>query len=119
MVSILLDAVYLLGALVGSPLWLYRMLRHGRYRSGWRQRLGGVPIRYGLQPVIWIHAVSLGEINAARTLVSELHSQLPDFRIVISSTTDTGFAAAERLFKGDHVVFRWPLDFSLCIRRAI
>jgi len=119
MISIFLDAIYFVGLVVGSPLWLYRMLRHGRYRSGWGQRLGSVPVRYGLQPVIWIHGVSLGEVNAARTLVAELHSQLPDFRIVSSSTTDTGFAAAQRLFQPDHVVFRWPLDFSLCVRRAL
>ena len=90
MAGILLDAVYLLGLLATSPVWLYRMIRHGRYRSGLAQRFGAAPRRHGLQPTIWIHGVSLGEINAARTLVAELHSQLPDYRVVISSTTDTG-----------------------------
>lgn len=119
MTGILLDAIYLLGLLVTSPAWLYRMIRHGRYRSGWKERFGGVPIRYGLQPIIWIHGVSLGEVNAARTLLAELHSQLPDYRVVVSSTTDTGFAAAQRLFAPDHLIFRWPLDFTLAVRRAL
>jgi 3-deoxy-D-manno-octulosonic-acid transferase len=119
MMGLLLDAIYLLSLVASAPLWVYRMIRHGRYRSGWSERLGGVPIRYGLQPIIWIHGVSLGEINAARTLVEEIHAQLPDFRVVISSTTDTGIAAARRLFAPDHKVFHWPMDFTLAVRRAL
>lgn len=119
MTGFLLDAIYLLGLLGSSPIWIYRMIRHGRYRSGWSQRFGAGPVRYGLQPIIWIHGVSLGEINAARTLVQEIHSQLPDFRIVISSTTDTGFGAAKKLFAQGHLVFHWPLDLTFSVRRAL
>ena len=119
MSGILLDIVYFVALVATSPIWLYRMIRHGRYRSDLGQRLGAAPRRYGLQPIIWVHGVSLGEINAARTLVAELHSQLPDYRVVVSSTTDTGMAAAGRLFAEDHLVFRWPLDFSLAVRRAV
>ena len=119
MIEILLDAVYLLGLVVISPKWLYRMIRHGRYRRDIRQRLGGGSARYGLQPTIWLHAVSLGEINAARALVAQLHSQLPDYRVVISSTTDTGTDAAYRHFAPDHMIIRWPLDFSFAVRRAL
>ncbi len=117
--GLLLDIGYALALALGSPLWVYRMIRHGRYRADLGQRFGAVPIRYGLQPVIWVHGVSLGEVNAARTLVAQLHEQLPDFRVVISSTTDTGIAAARRLFAPDHLVFRWPMDFSLAVARAL
>ncbi len=114
-----MDAIYFLGLLLTSPVWLYRMIRHKRYRTGWAQRFGAVPSRYGLQPILWIHGVSLGEINAARGLIRQLHSQLPDYRIVVSSTTDTGLAAARRLFAADHMVFHWPLDFTFTVRRAL
>lgn len=117
--SVLLDIIYCAGLLVASPVILAKMIRHGRYRANWSQRLGKVPQHYGLQPVIWIHGVSLGEINSARTLVDELHSQMPDFKIVISSTTDTGLAAANRLFAPGHEVFQWPMDFSWAVRRAL
>lgn len=115
----LLNVVYALVCLFGSPVWVARMIRHGKYRRDWRQRLGRAPARYGLQPLIWIHGVSVGEINAARQLVAELHSQLPDFRVAVSSTTDTGMAAAERLFAPDHVVFRFPLDFTFAVAAAL
>ena len=117
--GVLLDAVYAAALAATSPAWLYKMIRHGRYREDIAQRLGAAPIRYSLQPIIWIHGVSLGEINAARTLVDELHGQLPDFQVVISTTTDTGMSAARRLFAPDHVVFRWPLDFTWAVRRAL
>jgi len=119
MLGMLLDFLYAGGLVATSPVWLHRMIRHGRYRSDIGQRLGAAPVRYGLQPAIWVHGVSLGEINAARTLVAELHGQLPDYRVVISTTTDTGMAAARRHFGDDHVVFRWPMDFTLAVRRAL
>jgi 3-deoxy-D-manno-octulosonic-acid transferase len=119
MVGWLLNLAYAAAMLAGSPVWLTRMLRHGKYRRDWRQRLGWVPRRYGLQPVIWIHGVSVGEVSAARPLVAGLHEQLPDFQVVVSSTTDTGLAAARRLFAPDHVVFRWPMDFTFAVRAAL
>ncbi len=117
--GIFLDIAYTCGLVAASPLWIYRMIRHGRYRTGWRQRLGAVPVSYGLQPLIWIHGVSVGEINAAKTLVQEIHRQLPDFRVVISSTTDTGMVAAKKNFEPDHLVFHWPMDFTLAVKRAL
>ena len=117
--GIILDAVYVSGLVVTSPIWLYKMIRHGRYVRDIGQRFGAVPIRYLLQPSIWVHGVSLGEINAARTLVAQLHSQLPDYRIIVSSTTETGIEAAKRLCSPDHQVFRWPLDFSSSGARAL
>jgi len=114
-----LDIVYAAGLAATSPVWLYKMIRHGRYREDIGQRFGAVPRRYGLQPTIWIHGVSLGEVNAARTLVDELHGQLPDYRVVISTSTETGMARARKLYAPDHIVFRWPLDFSVAVARAL
>ena len=115
----MLNLVYLLAVLASSPLWVLRMIRHGRYLRGWGQRMGAAPRLYGLQPTIWIHGVSVGEVLAARSLVDELHRQLPDFRVVISTTTDTGMAAARKTFEPDHRVFRWPMDFTFAVSRAI
>jgi len=115
----LLNVAYAVALVATAPVWALRMLRHGKYRRDWPQRLGRSPRRYGLQPVIWIHGVSVGEVAAARALVGEVHAQLPDYRVVVSATTDTGLAAAERLFAPDHTVFRWPWDFTFSVRAAL
>lgn len=119
MAAVIFDLIYLAGLAISSPLWLYRMIRHGRYRSDLGQRLGKSPAHHGLQPVIWVHGVSLGEINGIRTLVDELADQLADYQIVISTTTDTGMARARALFSPKRRVFRFPLDFSWAVRRAM
>ncbi|MFP4104936.1 MAG: 3-deoxy-D-manno-octulosonic acid transferase [Phycisphaerae bacterium] len=117
--GILLDVAYGAGMIALSPMIAWRMIRHGRYREDVGQRFGSAPLRHGLQPTIWVHGVSLGEINAARTLVDELHSQLPDYRVVVSTTTETGMEAARKHFAEDHLVFRWPLDFTVSVGRAL
>ena len=117
--SLLIDLLLVLGLVLTSPVWIYRMIRHGRYRTNIGQRFGESPVRYGLGPVIWVHGVSAGEINAARALVAQLHEQLPDFQVVVSSTTDTGLAAAKGLFGKDHVVFSWPMDFWASVSRSL
>ena len=67
---------------------------------------------------IWLHAVSVGEVNATKTIVRELQNRLPDFTIVISTTTDTGFARASALYGADLSVFYFPLDFSWIVSHA-
>jgi len=115
---LLLDVVYLLAGIAVSPIVLYRMLRHGRYRTGWDQRFGRVARRDPQKKCIWLHAVSMGEVNAAQTLLAQIEKQLPDFEIVISTTTDTGFARADKLFGQKWSVFYFPFDLSWVTRRA-
>ncbi len=115
----LIDFVYLLAALTISPVVIYRVIRYKRYRTGWSNRFGKI-IRKdpALKKCIWLHAVSVGEVNATRTIVKELRNRFGDFEIVISTTTDTGFARATNLFGRSLKVFYFPLDFSLIMRRA-
>ena len=114
----LLDVVYLLAAVAISPVFLYRVIRYGRYRRGWGQRFGHVNRHDPHRRCIWLHAVSVGEVNAAQTLVAEIERQFSDFEVVISTTTDTGFTRAEKLFGQTRAVFYFPFDFSWITRRA-
>ena len=103
---------------LSAPWWLWQMSRHGKYRAGWGERLGAVPSRLlhhdGVN-TIWIHAVSVGEVLAISPLVTELKSQLPEWRILVSTTTDTGRALAGQKF-GDDNVFYAPLDLSWAVQ---
>jgi 3-deoxy-D-manno-octulosonic-acid transferase len=113
-----LDLLYFFAGLAYSPLIIYRAINHGRYRTGWAQRFGGISRKSPEKKCIWLHAVSVGEVNAAKTIIKELKARFSDFEIVISTTTDTGFARAASLFSKDHQVFYFPFDFSWSIHRA-
>jgi len=115
---IILDLLYLSAAIVYSPVIIYRAIRHKRYRTGWDQRFGKITRRSPDKKCIWVHAVSVGEVNAAKTIIKELENKFGDFEIVISTTTDTGFARATNLFSKNHQVFYFPFDFSWMMRRA-
>jgi 3-deoxy-D-manno-octulosonic-acid transferase len=71
------------------------------------------------QPVIWIHAVSLGEVMAVTPLVIELHRRHPECRLVVSTVTETGREAVEQRLAGvaDHCYA--PLDFPCVVSRFI
>ncbi len=113
-----LDLLYLLAGVAYSPVLIYRAVKHDRYRAGWAQRFGKIIRRDPASKCIWIHAVSVGEVNAAKSIIEELRKRFADFEIVVSTTTDTGFARASTLFEENHQVFHFPFDFSWVMRRA-
>ena len=107
---------------VGAPYWLLRMATSGRYRAGLWGRLGRVPeglrVAVSGREVIWLHAVSVGEVLAATQLIRELKAALPGWVIAVSTTTETGQRlAAERL--AGSPVFYLPLDFAYAVRRYL
>ena len=108
--------------LIVSPLIVAVLLAKPRSRPGLLQRLGvfnqDKPNKPD-QPVIWIHAVSLGEVVAVTPLVNELHRRHPTYRLVVSTVTETGREAVEQRLAG--VAEHWyaPLDFSWAVSRFI
>jgi 3-deoxy-D-manno-octulosonic-acid transferase len=113
----LYSLLLMVGLALSSPWWLARMMR---YRDGMSQRLGRLPAALlaaiaGRQ-VVWVHAVSVGEVLAATRLVAELETALGDgWVVVVSTTTATGQALAKERF-GAARVFYYPLDFAWCVR---
>jgi 3-deoxy-D-manno-octulosonic-acid transferase len=115
---LLYSALLAAGLLATLPYWLWQMSRHGKYHAGLGQRLGRVPKCLASQPsrpVIWIHAVSVGEVMAVSGLVLELRQRYPQHRVVASTTTDTGQKLAIKHF-GEDNVFYFPMDFGFAIR---
>jgi 3-deoxy-D-manno-octulosonic-acid transferase len=121
---LLYSLVLALAMLVSLPYWLYQVLRHGKYRSGFAERMGKVPARLvsgetarssASRRVIWIHAVSLGEVLAVSGLVDKMRQAFPRHRVVVSTTTDTGQELARKRFGADNV-FYFPMDFAFAIR---
>jgi 3-deoxy-D-manno-octulosonic-acid transferase len=116
---ILMDVLYGLALLtMGWPYLIYRRLTRGRSDTLLREYFGQMLPRPVSAHCVWLHAVSLGEVNATRTIVAELHHRSPDTVVVVSSSTQTGRTQARKLYP--HLVtFRFPLDFSFAIRAAL
>jgi 3-deoxy-D-manno-octulosonic-acid transferase len=115
---LVLDLAYVPLAILYLPFLLYQMAALKKNRRGWGQRLGFVRRRVSNRPCIWIHAVSLGEVNATRRLVAEIERRLPHYDVAISTTTDTGHAAALKHYQ-PKPIFRYPLDFSGAVTRVL
>src|SRR6266481_902966 len=96
----LLDLVYLLALALLTPWLVWRAAATGRYRRDLTAKfLGQVSIpNPDRKPVAWFHAVSVGEVNLLGTLVPAFRKRHPDWLVVVSSTTDTGLAEAQRRF---------------------
>jgi 3-deoxy-D-manno-octulosonic-acid transferase len=119
---IVYSSLLLAALVVGAPYWLVRMATSGRYRAGLLGRLGLVPagLRAAVagREVVWVHAVSVGEVLAASQLIRELKAALPEVVVAVSTTTATGQRLArERM--GDSPVFYLPLDFRFTVRRYL
>src|SRR5689334_4612003 len=114
---LLYTALLALGLIFTLPYWLVRMWRTNKYREGLSERLGSVPARLENtgKPVIWIHAVSVGEVLAVSRLVAEIRKRFAGYQVMTSTTTSTGQALAREKF-GEANVFYFPLDFGFAIR---
>jgi 3-deoxy-D-manno-octulosonic-acid transferase len=111
------SALLATGLLLALPYWIWEMLRHRKYRTAFRERFGKVPAHLTevpTRPTLWVHAVSVGEVLAISGLVGELRRIFPQFRAVISTTTDAGQKLARTRF-GQENVFYFPLDFGFAV----
>lgn len=120
MFMVLYSLLLAIGLIVSAPWWLWRMATSGRYRQGLRERLGFVPnaVRAAVagKKVVWVHAVSVGEVLAAERLIAELGQALgQDWVVAVSTTTATGQKIARERLVGSPV-FYYPLDFAFAVR---
>lgn len=115
----LFNFAYLLLLAFVWPRLAWSAWRHGKYRAGWGAKLfGDVPARDSQRPCVWLHAVSVGEVNLLRPILSALEEALPDWEFVISTTTLSGYELARQKY-APRTVFYCPLDFSWAVRRAL
>lgn len=113
MILFFYNAALAAALVVGAPWWLWKMATTHKYREGMSERLGRVRIR-AERPVIWLHAVSVGEVMAVNRLVGELDAAFTEFQVVISTTTRTGQELARQRF-GTGRVFYCPLDLPWAV----
>lgn len=122
MFSIFYDFILFLLGLAALPKLLWQWVILGKYRESLSERFGfNLPYLAHQEdsPIIWIHAVSLGETRAVVSLYKLIRKALPHARIVISSTTETGHAEALRSMPEAAAHIFLPLDFYILSRRAV
>ncbi len=88
-----------------------RARRQPEYLGHWGERLGLAPITPDGQPLIWLHAVSVGETRAAAPLVKALRARHTHHRILLTHATPTGRATGRELFGDDVAQCYLPYDF--------
>jgi 3-deoxy-D-manno-octulosonic-acid transferase len=118
--------LYTLATLALLPwAWLHLLLRARRqpeYLQHWDERRGRYPLKSGQsagQPLLWIHAVSVGETRAAQSLVAALRLRYPHHRILFTHMTPTGRATSIALFGDDVTRVYLPYDTPWAMRRFL
>ena len=115
-------AAYSLLLRLGMPLYFARLWWRGRkepaYRAFWNERLGGFS---GATPAgrLWIHAVSLGETNAAAPLIHALRAQRPGLQLLLTHGTATGREAGRVLLREGDAQAWLPYDTPGAVRRFL
>jgi 3-deoxy-D-manno-octulosonic-acid transferase len=120
-VYLLYSFVTLLTLVALSPYFVYQALRHHKYVGSLGQRLGYLPVSLNLDgdDSIWVHGVSVGEVLAARSLISELRRRYPRLRLFLSTTTRAGQQLARRSVTDIDGVFYFPFDWTFTVRRTL
>ncbi|MCC6609246.1 MAG: lipid IV(A) 3-deoxy-D-manno-octulosonic acid transferase [Burkholderiales bacterium] len=98
-------------------LW-WRGRREPGYRAHVAERFGSYAAR-AERPVIWLHAVSVGETRAAQPLVKALAARYPDHQLLLTQMTATGRATAEELYGKDALIAFLPYDYAWAAHRFI
>jgi len=93
----------------------FRSFKNPEYLNRWQERFGFIPKLDSGKDVIWIHAVSVGEVQASRPLVDYLQQHYPACQILLTTTTPTGLIMVTRVFAGSvaHRYFPYDLPFSV------
>jgi 3-deoxy-D-manno-octulosonic-acid transferase len=117
----LYSALLAIGFVLALPWFLWKGRATGKYLRTFRERMGRLPVYLNVDGdrSIWIHAVSVGEVLAARTLVDPLKKRFPTHRVFVSTTTLTGNAVARKSVRGADGLFYAPFDWPGPVRKAL
>lgn len=109
--------------LLGAPYYFWKMWRRGGWQRGFGERFGRIEPGK-LHPltdakVLWLHAVSVGEVGVCAQLVATLKPRLPGWQFVVSTTTTTGMGEVEKKLPADVARIYYPVDFPWSVRRTL
>ena len=116
------NALFCVFFCLSAPFYFLKMWRRGNWRAGFGQRFG----RFGTRTkqavtnrhVVWLHAVSVGEVGVSARLIRALEPRLPNVKFVVSTTTSTGMGELQKQLPNSVEKIYYPLDFKPWVRGA-
>lgn len=119
---ILYNSLFLFCFVLSSPYYFWRMLRRGNWRTGFGERFGeyDTKLKQALtnRHALWLHAVSVGEVNICTHLIRALEPRLPNAKIVVSTTTTTGMGELKKKLPTHVSKIYYPVDRQKYVARA-
>ncbi len=119
----LYNVLFNIGFVLSAPFYFLKMRRRGNWQAGFTERFGQYDGRLKMsltnRKVIWLHAVSVGEVGLATELVRRLEIRLPNHKLVVSTTTTTGRAELEKQLPAHVSKIYYPIDRRKHVQRSM
>jgi 3-deoxy-D-manno-octulosonic-acid transferase len=119
----LYDILFTVFFWLSAPYYFLKMWRRGNWKEGFSQRFGrhSAKIKQAItnRHVLWIHAVSVGEVNICTHLIRAVEARLPNLKIVVSTTTSTGMQELNKKLPSRIEKIYYPIDRREYVIRAI
>src|SRR3954447_5063308 len=117
------NILFLIFFVLSSPYYFFRMQRRGNWKKGFSQRFGEYDnkIKQSItnRHVLWMHAVSVGEMNVCVELIRALEPRLPNLKIMVSTTTTTGMGELQKKLPVHIGKIYYPVDRRKYVARAM
>lgn len=119
---ILYNILFLLGFVLASPYYFWRMWRRGNWKTGFGERFAqyDTKLKQALtnRHSLWLHAVSVGEVGLCTQLIKALEPRLPNVKVVVSTTTTTGMGELKKRLPTTVSKIYYPIDRRSYVSRA-
>ncbi len=106
-----------------TPFYFWKMWRRGDWRKGFGQRFAKYDAKLKTaitnRHMLWIHAVSVGEVNVATQLIHALEQRVPNIKILVSTTTSTGMGELRKKLPSHIQKIYYPIDRPRYVNRAL
>ncbi len=123
MVRFLYNVIFNLGFILSAPFYFLKMWRRGGWQENFFERFGYYDAKFKQaitnRDVLWLHAVSVGEVNICTQLIKALEPRVPHLKIVVSTTTSTGMAELKKKLPSHIAKIYYPIDRRKVVRRAM
>lgn len=117
------NVLFTIGFLVSAPFYFLKMRRRGNWKHGFGERFAryDAKLKTALtnRHTLWVHAVSVGEVNIATQLIKALEVRAPQLTVVVSTTTSTGMGELRKKLPVHVPKFYYPIDKRDYVSRAL